>query len=265
MRRALERGEFELWYQPLYRLADRHLIGLEALVRLNQPGLPPIGPAEFIPLMEDSGLIVELGAWVTREACRQARAWLDEGLDCGRIAVNLSAAEMRRGQTLARLSQALDDSGLPAARLELEITESGLMEHSDAVEPVLRQMREMGVRLAIDDFGTGYSSLARLRRLPVGKLKIDRSFIADLGGETGPQGAQLVSAMIAMGRGLGLSVLAEGIETEVQASQLIALGCEAGQGYLFGRPAPAAVARQWLSPLPENADEALAQTIWPDI
>ena len=265
LRRALERGEFELWYQPLYRLADRHLIGLEALVRLNQPGLPPIGPAEFIPLMEDSGLIVELGAWVTREACRQARAWLDEGLDCGRIAVNLSAAEMRRGQTLARLSQALDDSGLPAARLELEITESGLMEHIDAVEPVLRQMREMGVRLAIDDFGTGYSSLARLRRLPVGKLKIDRSFIADLGGETGPQGAQLVSAMIAMGRGLGLSVLAEGIETEVQARQLIALGCEAGQGYLFGRPAPAAVARQWLSPLPENADEALAQTIWPDI
>jgi len=265
LRRALERGEFELWYQPLYRLADRHLIGLEALVRLNQPGLPPIGPAEFIPLMEDSGLIVELGAWVTREACRQAHAWLDEGLDCGRIAVNLSAAEMRRGQTLDRLSQALHDSGLPAARLELEITESGLMEHSDAVEPVLWQMREMGVRLAIDDFGTGYSSLARLKRLPVGKLKIDRSFIADLGGETGPQGAQLVSAMITMGRGLGLSVLAEGIETEAQARQLIALGCEAGQGYLFGRPAPAAVARQWLSPLPENADEALAQTIWPEI
>ncbi|MFM2347283.1 MAG: hypothetical protein RL654_2036 [Pseudomonadota bacterium] len=266
LRRALERNEFELWYQPLYRLADRHLIGLEALVRLNQPGLPPIGPAEFIPLMEDSGLIVELGAWVTRQACQQARAWLDEGLDCGRIAVNLSAAEMRRGQTLARLSQALHDSGLPAARLELEITESGLMEHSDAVEPVLWQMREMGVRLAIDDFGTGYSSLARLKRLPVGKLKIDRSFIADLDGGDGVHpGAQLVSAMIAMGRGLGLSVLAEGIETEAQARQLIALGCEAGQGYLFGRPAPAALAREWLSPLPENAGEALAQTIWPDI
>ncbi|MFM2342410.1 MAG: hypothetical protein RLZZ592_2063 [Pseudomonadota bacterium] len=252
LRRAVEHGEFELWYQPLYRLSDRRLLGLEALVRLRQPGLPPVGPEEFIPLLEDSGLIAELGDWVTREACRQARAWLDEGLDCGRIAVNISAIEMRREPSIERLRQALALSRLPPSRLELEITESGLMAQRDPAEVFLQRVREMGVQLAIDDFGTGYSSLAYLKRLPVSKIKIDRSFVTDLDGDN-RQGRQLIGAMIALGQGLGLTVLAEGIETEEQARQLTELGCDAGQGYLFSPPAPAAIARQWLSPLADPA------------
>jgi diguanylate cyclase (GGDEF)-like protein/PAS domain S-box-containing protein len=245
LRRALARQEFELWYQPLYRLRDRRLIGLEALVRLNQPGLPPVGPAEFIPVLEDTGHIVALGEWVTNEACRQGRAWLDEGLEFGRIAVNISAVEMQRGGTVARVQRALDANGLGAESLELEITESGLMQQGDHSEAFLHSLRAMGVQLAIDDFGTGYSSLSHLKRFPVGKLKIDRSFIRDL--MTDSADAQLVHAMVAMGRSLGISVLAEGVETEDQMRHLRNIGCEAAQGYFFGRPAPAATARQWLN------------------
>jgi len=218
LRRALERGEFELWYQPLYRLDDRRLIGLEALVRLNQPGLPPVGPAEFIPVLEDTGHIVALGEWVTNEACRQGRAWLDEGLAFGRIAVNISAVEMQRGGTVARVQKALDAHGLSAEFLELEITESGLMQQGDHSEAFLHSLRAMGVQLAIDDFGTGYSSLSHLKRFPVGKLKIDRSFIRDLMTDS----------------------------TDAQLRQLQQIGCDAAQGYFFGRPEPAATARRWL-------------------
>ena len=264
LRRALERGEFALFYQPLYRLADRQLLGLEVLVRLDQPGLPPVGPAEFIPLLEDNGLICELGAWVMRQACLQARAWLDEGLDCGRIAVNVSSVELLRDPSIERIRHALDEAGLPASRLEIEITESGLMQAGSPAEEVLHRLRAMGVRLAIDDFGTGYSSLAYLKRLPVGKLKIDRSFVADLGDEA-CHGSALVGTMVAMGRGLDLAVLAEGIETEEQLRRLVALGCEAGQGYLFGRPAPAPLARQWLPPLPHAPAQGALASVWPDI
>lgn len=268
LRRALERGEFELWYQPLYRLGDRHLIGLEALVRLHQPGLPPVGPAEFIPVLEDTGHIVALGEWVTNEACRQGRAWLDEGLAFGRIAVNISAVEMQRGGTVARVQRALDTHGLPAECLELEITESGLMQQGEHSEAFLHSLRAMGVQLAIDDFGTGYSSLSHLKRFPVGKLKIDRSFIRDL--MTDSADAQLVNAMVAMGRSLGISVLAEGVETEAQMHQLQQIGCEAAQGYFFGRPEPAATARRWLldareaRPGAAPANEAESE-VWPVI
>jgi diguanylate cyclase (GGDEF)-like protein/PAS domain S-box-containing protein len=244
LRRALEHREFELWYQPLYRLSDRKLIGLEALVRLNQPGLPPVGPAEFIPLLEETGQIVALGAWVTQEACRQGRAWLDEGLDFGRIAINLSPLEVRRGQTEDRVRAALERNGLPAERLELEITESGLMEQGERAEAFLHNLRSLGVGLAIDDFGTGYSSLAYLKRFPVSKLKIDRGFIRDLPGDASD--AQLVQTMVAMGRNLGISVLAEGVETQAQLDFLRGMGCDAAQGYLFSAPRPAAQARRWL-------------------
>jgi EAL domain-containing protein (putative c-di-GMP-specific phosphodiesterase class I) len=244
LRRALEHREFELWYQPLYRLSDRRLIGLEALVRLNQPGLPPVGPAEFIPLLEETGQIVALGAWVTQEACRQGRAWLDEGLDFGRIAINLSPLEVRRGQTEERVRAALEASGLPPERLELEITESGLMEQGERAEAFLHNLRALGIGLAIDDFGTGYSSLAYLKRFPVSKLKIDRGFIRDLPGDASD--AQLVQTMVAMGRNLGIAVLAEGVETQAQLDFLRGMGCEAAQGYLFSRPGPADVARRWL-------------------
>jgi diguanylate cyclase (GGDEF)-like protein/PAS domain S-box-containing protein len=254
LRRALERGEFQLWYQPLYRLSDRRLIGLEALVRLHQPGLPPVGPAEFIPVLEDTGHIVALGEWVTNEACRQGRAWLDEGLAFGRIAVNISAVEMQRGGTVARVQKALDAHGLSADYLELEITESGLMQQGDHSEAFLHSLRAMGVQLAIDDFGTGYSSLSHLKRFPVGKLKIDRSFIRDL--MIDGTDAQLVNAMVAMGRSLGISVLAEGVETEAQMHQLQQIGCDAAQGYFFGRPEPAATARRWLIDAATRAAES---------
>ncbi len=244
LRRALEQREFELYYQPLYRIADRRLIGLEALVRLNQPGLPPVGPAEFIPVLEETGQITALGAWVTQEACRQGRAWLDEGLDFGRIAINLSPLEVRRGQTDERIRAALQSSGLPADRLELEITESGLMEQGERAEAFLHNLRSIGVQLAIDDFGTGYSSLAYLKRFPVSKLKIDRGFVRDLPGDVSD--AQLVQTMVAMGRNLGISVVAEGVETEEQLAYLQELGCESAQGYLFSKPRPAAEVRAWL-------------------
>ena len=252
LRRALENKEFVLWYQPLYRLADRCLIGLEALVRLNQPGLPPIGPAEFIPLLEETGQITTLGAWVTQEACRQGRAWLDEGLDFGRIAINLSPQEIRRGQTDERVRAALEQSGLPADRLEIEITESGLMEQGDRAEAFLHKLRALGVRLAIDDFGTGYSSLSYLKRFPVSKLKIDRSFIRDLPADASD--AQLVQTMVSMGRNLGISVLAEGVETEAQFDYLRSLDCDAAQGYFFSPPRPADEARRWLLPLQQAQD-----------
>ncbi|MEY4906680.1 MAG: hypothetical protein RL260_398 [Pseudomonadota bacterium] len=266
LRRALERGEFELWYQPLYRLSDGCLIGLEALVRLHQPGLPPVGPAEFIPVLEDTGHIVALGEWVTNEACRQGRAWLDEGLAFGRIAVNISAVEMQRGGTVARVQKALDAHGLSAEYLELEITESGLMQQGDHSEAFLHSLRAMGVQLAIDDFGTGYSSLSHLKRFPVGKLKIDRSFIRDL--MTDSTDAQLVNAMVAMGRSLGISVLAEGVETEDQMHQLQQIGCDAAQGYFFGRPEPAATARRWLIDAATHQPEAPSDDhtdVWPVI
>ena len=268
LRRALERGEFELWYQPLYRLGDRCLIGLEALVRLHQPGLPPVGPAEFIPVLEDTGHIVALGEWVTNEACRQGRAWLDEGLSFGRIAVNISAVEMQRGGTVDRVQRALDTHSLPAECLELEITESGLMQQGEHSEAFLHSLRAMGVQLAIDDFGTGYSSLSHLKRFPVGKLKIDRSFIRDL--MTDSADAQLVNAMVAMGRSLGISVLAEGVETEDQMHRLQQIGCDAAQGYHFGRPEPAAKVRRWLvsadasTPRPTPRTSAESE-IWPVI
>ncbi|MEY2655518.1 MAG: hypothetical protein RLZZ524_2546, partial [Pseudomonadota bacterium] len=247
LRRALEQREFELYYQPLYRIEDRRLIGLEALVRLNQPGLPPVGPAEFIPVLEETGQITALGAWVTQEACRQGRAWLDEGLDFGRIAINLSPLEVRRGQTDERIRAALQASGLPADRLELEITESGLMEQGERAEAFLHNLRSIGVQLAIDDFGTGYSSLAYLKRFPVSKLKIDRGFVRDLPGDVSD--AQLVQTMVAMGRNLGISVVAEGVETEEQLAYLQELGCESAQGYLFSKPRPAAEVRAWLPAL----------------
>ena len=237
LRRALAKQEFELWYQPLVDIASRRLIGLEALVRLKQPDLPPVGPAEFIPVLEENGLIIELGEWVTRAACRQGRAWLDAGLEFGRIAINLSPVEVRRGGTDERVLRALADSGLPPDRLELEITESGLMEQGDKAEPFLQSLHSQGVRLAIDDFGTGYSSLAYLKRFPVHKLKIDRGFVRDLPGDSSD--AQLVQTMVGLGHSLGMSVLAEGVETAEQGDFLLKLGCEAAQGYLYGAPEPA--------------------------
>jgi len=241
LRRAVEQGEFTLHYQPQLRLSDHRIVALEALVRLKAPDgstdcLPTIGPSEFIPVMEDSGMIVALGEWVLLEACRQGKAWLDAGLDFGRLSVNLSPSEIRRGGVVERVSRILNQTGLPADRLELEITESGLMESSVGAEMFLHMLHDLGVSLSIDDFGTGYSSLAYLKRFPVHQLKIDRSFIQDLPGNASD--AQLVQTMVALARGLNLSVVAEGVEMPDQATFLHAMGCDIAQGYLYSRPVP---------------------------
>jgi len=199
--------------------------------------LPSIGPDEFIPVMEDTGMIVALGDWVLQEACRQGRAWLDAGYEFGRIAVNVSASEIRRGGVVERVSQTLRQTGLPPQCLELEITESGLMEHGEGADLFLQQLHQLGVSLSIDDFGTGYSSLAYLKRFPVHQLKIDRSFVQDLPGNAND--AQLVATMISLAHNLRMRVVAEGVEMPDQEAFLSARGCDTAQGYLFSRPVPA--------------------------
>jgi len=196
-----------------------------------------VSPAEFIPVAEDTGLIVPLGEWVLREACTQAQAW--QAVQPGvRVAVNLSPRQFRQKQLVVMVEQALRDSGLPPSLLELELTEGMLMHHADETVQTLEQLHEMGVRLAIDDFGTGYSSLSYLKRFPIHTLKIDRSFVQDLSHD--PDDAAIVTAIIAMARGLDLSVTAEGVETEEQAAFLRSLSCRLAQGFHFGRPMPAA-------------------------
>ncbi len=242
LRRAVEHNEFVLHYQPMVRLADRQIVAVEALVRLKSPSadegyLPPVSPNQFIPVMEDTGMIVALGEWVLQEACRQGKAWLDAGIDFGRIAVNLSPSEIRRGGVVERVSRILSRTGLPPDRLEIEITESGLMESDMGAEHFLRMLHALGVFLSIDDFGTGYSSLAYLKRFPVHQLKIDRSFVQDLPGNDSD--TQLVSTMISMAHGLHLKVVAEGVEMPDQEALLASRGCDIVQGYLYSRPVPA--------------------------
>jgi diguanylate cyclase (GGDEF)-like protein len=214
LRRALHAGHFELRFQPLVSLSDEGLIGAEVLVRLVDGDPLDVGPAVFIPVMESSGLIVELGDWVRESACRQGRAWLDAGHAPGSLAVNLSVIEIRRGGLEGRLAQTLRDTGYPAAGLELEMTESSLMDQGEQAQFFLAALKRLGLRLSIDDFGTGYSSLAYLKRLPVDKLKIDRSFIRDIPRDDSDM--ELAATIIALGHNLGLTVLAEGVETRAQ-------------------------------------------------
>jgi diguanylate cyclase (GGDEF)-like protein len=237
LRRALERGEFSLHYQPLIQLASGRIDGAEALARWPRPDGRLVPPADFIPIAEETGLIVPLGEWALREACMQAKAWqsLQPGL---RIAVNLSARQFRQKHLARMVEQTLRDTGLEPALLELELTEGMLMHHADDTVQTLAQLDEMGVRLAIDDFGTGYSSLSYLKRFPIHTLKIDRSFVQDL--STDPNDAAIVTAIVGMARGLGLGVTAEGVETEAQASFLRLLSCDLAQGFHFGRPMSAA-------------------------
>jgi diguanylate cyclase (GGDEF)-like protein/PAS domain S-box-containing protein len=249
LRRAVEHGEFVLHYQPMIRLSDRKVTAVEALVRLKAPSgtdacLPSVSPNQFIPEMEETGMIVALSEWVLQEACRQGKAWLDAGLDFGRVAVNLSPSEIRRGGVVERLSRILNRTGLPPERLEIEITESGLMESGMGAEQFLQMLHGLGVFLSIDDFGTGYSSLAYLKRFPVHQLKIDRSFVQDLPGNDSD--GQLVSTMISMAHGLRMNVVAEGVEMPDQEAFLAAQGCDVVQGYLYSRPVPALQLEQLL-------------------
>ncbi|MBI6899623.1 EAL domain-containing protein [Pseudomonas putida] len=236
LRTALEHNQFRLHYQPKFDAVQRQPIGAEALLRWEHPQHGLMLPDRFIGLAEKTGLIIPIGEWVLGEACRQMRQWLDEGNDDWRIAVNLSAIQFCHAGLVDSVAQALNENGLPANRLTLEITETTAMRDADASLHVLQRLSDMGVDLSIDDFGTGYSSLMYLKRLPANELKIDRGFVRDL--EQDSDDAAIVSAIVALGQALGLRIVAEGVETDRQQDFLTRLGCDSLQGYLLGQPVP---------------------------
>jgi diguanylate cyclase (GGDEF)-like protein len=246
LRRALDEGTLDVHYQPVCELPTGRLARMEALARWRHPRRGLVPPAEFVPLAEEKGLIVPLGQWVLRRACRETQEWqqLHPGEPPLGVAVNLSAGQLRPG-LVETVAEALGESGLAARCLTLEITESLLMDESAKSLGYLTELKALGVRLAIDDFGTGYSSLGRLRSLPIDELKIDRSFVADIA--PGATGGPLVTAVAAMARALGLEVVAEGVETFEQLRFLLGRGCDAVQGYLVGRPVPASTIRRLLA------------------
>jgi len=238
--RALTQDELRLVYQPVVDLDDGRVVGVEALVRWQHPQRGHVLPVEFIPFAEDTGQIVPLGRWVLREACRQAREWHDAGNSMLSMSVNLSARQLQDPQLVEFLERTLAETGLRPERLVLELTETALMAEPDAGFQVIRRLKRLGVRLAIDDFGTGYSSLAYLHRLPVDVIKVDRSFIADLG--LGSDRATLARGILELVRSLEVSTVAEGVETTQQLDALRNVRCELGQGYMFSRPvAPDAI------------------------
>lgn len=237
LRRALRQGEFMLYYQPKIDLASGLMIGSEALIRWQDPEHGLLYPKQFVPIAEESGLIVPIGSWVLREACRQVRAWQDSGLLAVPVSVNISAVEFRHKGFLEGVALILKETGMLPSHLELELTESILMHDAESSATVLEALKAMGMQLAIDDFGTGYSSLSYLKRFPINTLKIDQSFVHDIAID--PDDASIVSAMIAMGKNLKQRVVAEGVETEAQLAFLRTLQCDEGQGFLLGRPLPA--------------------------
>lgn len=237
LRKAIELKELRVFYQPQVDISTGRIIGAEALVRWQDPIEGLVAPASFIPLAEETGLILEIGAWVLRETCRQGRQWLDEGLPPLMLAVNVSAHQFRRSDVGGLVTTVLSETGFPAEQLELEMTESGLMESQDKVMALLNDLRALGVRFAIDDFGTGYSSLAYLKHFPLDSLKIDKSFIDDI--PHLQDDMEIAATIIAMGHMLGFKVLAEGVETVEQLAFLQDKGCDTYQGYLKSKPLPA--------------------------
>jgi diguanylate cyclase (GGDEF)-like protein/PAS domain S-box-containing protein len=237
LRHAIERCELSLHYQPKMNLATGTIIGVEALIRWFHPQRGLVPPVQFIAIAEDSGLIVPIGRWVLREACRQARAWQIAGLPPMCMAINISAVELRTPGFVAGVRTTLKETNLEPRYLELELTETALLEDSRSVADVLKELKDVGVLLALDDFGTGYSSLSHLKRFPIDALKIDKSFVHDL--TTGEDDAGIVTAVIGLGRNLHMRVVAEGVETREQLAVLQDYGCPQGQGYYFSRPVPA--------------------------
>ena len=246
LRRAIDACEFELHYQPVVRLADGAVEGMEALVRWHHPTRGFVQPDQFIPLAEEMGLIVDLGRWVLREACRVAtrlRASGEVAADFS-MGVNLSVKQLQHDDVIADVRAAIEDSGMEPRQLVLEITETVLMADSELSSRRLHQLKDLGVQIAMDDFGTGYSSLSYLSLFPVDVLKMDRSFLAS---RASPQAAGLAAGIIALGETLGLQVVAEGIEEPEQYAALRALGCDYGQGFYMARPMDLATARAWLA------------------
>ncbi len=245
LRRALAQNEFVVHYQPQVDIHSGAVIGCEALVRWNDPEHGLIPPARFIPLAEETGLIVPLGEWVLHQACVQARAWIDAGLPALSLSVNLSARQMRQPEIASRIAAILKETGLPAEYLKLELTESMIMGHGEEGVALLHTLKALGLRLSIDDFGTGYSSLAYLKRFPIDELKIDQGFVRDIPHDSGDM--EITAAIIGLARGLRLNVVAEGVETEAQREFLVQQGCHAYQGFLFSRPLPADAFTELLS------------------
>ena len=243
---ALGAGQLRVLYQPQVDLASGQVVAVEALTRWHHPTLGVIRPDTFIPLAEETGLIVAIDDWVLRTACMQAQRWADAGLPALRVAVNLSGRAFHRAGIVERVAEILGSAKLDAGRLELEVTESTAVGQAAGTSAVLDQLEALGVHLAVDDFGTGYSSLSQLRALPLHTLKIDRSFVQRIQSDT--DGEPLIEAMIAMGHALELTVVAEGVETDAQRAFLDRHGCDMAQGYLFGRPGPAPSVEHLLEP-----------------
>jgi EAL domain-containing protein (putative c-di-GMP-specific phosphodiesterase class I) len=234
---ACERGEFTLHYQPQVAIENEAIIGVEALLRWEHPALGLIGPEHFVPLLEERGMMVDVGRWAIEQACRQNRAWQEAGFEPVRIAVNLSAQQFHREDLVDTVAQALAASGLAPQWLELELTESLTLDDADVTLEIMRRLKALGVALSLDDFGTGWSSLAYLRRFPLDRIKIDRTFIRDLAHHEST--AAIVHAIVDLARRLGLDCIAEGVETEEQQKLLLRDLCPGMQGYLFSRPIPA--------------------------
>ena len=238
LRKALDRDELYLCYQPRVDLASGRIAGVEALIRWRHPELGIVSPARFIPIAEEGGLIVAVGNWVLRTGCRQHKAWLDAGLPHFRMAINLSAHQLRQADLVETVSTILAETGLPAAWLELEITESALMHDPAAVAATLKAFRDMGIAVALDDFGTGYSSLSYLKRFPLDYMKIDQSFVRGIPDDA--DDVAITRTIVALAENLALKVVVEGIETAAQLAFAQAEGCDEFQGYLFSKPLPAA-------------------------
>jgi diguanylate cyclase (GGDEF)-like protein len=244
LRQALTAGEFELHYQPLVNLADNRITCCEALIRWHHPERGMIPPADFIPVAEEVGLIVPIGEWVMRQACADAKRWPDDV----KVAVNLSAIQVMNQSLVSVVVSALAESGLPARRLEIEITESVLMRNTDTTLSALHRLRELGISISLDDFGTGYSSLSYLRSFPFDKIKIDRCFVSGL--PDASDSVAIVRAVAGLAENLNMVTTAEGVETEQQLAQVRALGCTEMQGFLFSKPCSVAEIEKLLNPAP---------------
>lgn len=244
LRHAIQQGQLFLHYQPQVDLQTGEMVGVETLIRWKHPELGIVSPARFIPIAEDSGLILEIGEWVLREACLQGRRWLDQGYRPVQIAVNVSGVQFKRGRIAERVRDILGETGFPPRHLELEITESVLMASGEAGFDILNSLKALGPTLALDDFGTGYSSLSRLKNVPLDYLKVDQSFVRDIASD--PNDAAIVRAVLSMAREMDLKVIAEGVETDEQLQFLRGLQCPIFQGYLFSRPVPPEDVEQYL-------------------
>jgi EAL domain-containing protein (putative c-di-GMP-specific phosphodiesterase class I) len=236
LRRAVERHEFVLHYQPKISLRDGHVTGVEALIRWQDPERGLVPPGLFIPILEETGMIAEIGRWAIEQALTDLRAWTSKGLAVPRVAVNVSAIQLQRPDFVASVIDAVQRAGDVPEALDLEITESLIMRDVEASIRKLQVLRGLGIRIDMDDFGTGHSSLSYIARLPLDKIKIDRSFIVGMGERAARD--SIVSGIVALVHSLGLRVVAEGIETEVQARRLAMLGCDEAQGYYYSRPVP---------------------------